>query len=81
MSYAAICDIVKHIHVYRQPSPLENDLRNRKTGEKVNRISKQQVIGIEPPEEIFGAFAGNEYLFILTERNIHAIQMKATEIT
>lgn len=81
MSYVAICDSLKHVYIYRQPHEIGTDLRNRKTGQIVNHISKQQVVALDPPVEIFGATTTNEFLFILTAQNIHAIRVKeATEV-
>jgi hypothetical protein len=46
LSYVAICDRSRHVYVYRQPADMADgcDLRNRKTGQSVKQISKQQVI-------------------------------------
>jgi hypothetical protein len=74
-----ICDDVKHIYVYRQPAQLENDLRNRKTGTHVSHIARQQVIALEPPLEVMGAYAGNEFLFVLTPKNLHLIRVRLAE--
>jgi len=75
-SYAVICDDVKHVYVYRQAIPIENDLRNRKTGTQVSHIAKQQVIALEPPLDVMGAYAGPEFLFVLTPKNLHLIRVK-----
>lgn len=75
-SYAAICDAMKHIHIYRQPESLENQLRNRKSGRQVSHVSSQQLIAVDPPVEILGAHASPEYLFVLTANHLHAYRMK-----
>lgn len=79
MSYVAICDVKKHIYVYRQPSKIESCLRNRKTGEQVTHVAKQLVISLDPPQDILGAYATPSYLYILTPENFHAIRVLAEE--
>jgi len=75
MSFAAICDSKKHIYIYRQPASIDSELRNRKTGRQVAQVAKQQVISIDPPLEIMGAHATNNYIFVLTMENIHVIKI------
>ncbi len=45
LSYVAICDRTRHVYIYRQPSAISDgcDLRNRRSGQRVKQISKQQV--------------------------------------
>jgi len=79
-SYVAICDSAKHVHVYRQPAEIENDLRNRKTGERISHVAKQHVVTIESGLDILGAYAANDFMLILTSKNLIAVQMGASEI-
>jgi hypothetical protein len=44
----------------------------------VSHIAKQQVIALDPPLELMGAYAGNEFLFVVTTKNLHVIRMKET---
>lgn len=76
LSYLAICDALKHVYIYRQPNEVGSDLRNRKTGQVVSHISKQHVVSIDPPVDILGVHATNDFLFVLTAQNIHAIRVK-----
>lgn len=78
-SYAVICDDVKHIYVYRQPEQLDNDLRNRKTGKQVSHVARQQVIALDPPLDVMGAHTGNDFLYVLTPKNLHLVRMRAPE--
>lgn len=79
MSYVAICDVKKHIYVYRQPAKIESCLRNRRTGEQVTHVAKQLVISLDPPQDILGAYATPSYLYVLTPENFHAIRVLAEE--
>jgi hypothetical protein len=74
-SYSAICDDSRHIYVYRQPKPIENELRNRKTGVKVAGVAVQQVVTLDNTEEILGMQATPTILFLVTR---HAIYRLAT---
>ena len=77
LSYVAICDRSRHIYVYRQPTALADgcDLRNRKSGQRVKQISKQQVITIDDgPEEVQGAVATEAALFLLTTSRLVVAQ-------
>lgn len=75
----AICDVKKHIYVYRQPTKIESCLRNRRTGEHVTHVAKQLVISLDPPQDILGAYATPSYLYVLTPQNFHAIRILAEE--
>ncbi|XP_035702684.1 nudC domain-containing protein 1 isoform X2 [Folsomia candida] len=76
LSYLAICDASKHVYIYRQPHEIGSDLRNRKTGQIISHVSKQHVVSLEPPLEILGAHATDDFLFVLTTQNVHAIRVK-----
>ncbi len=76
LSYLGICDASKHVYIYRQPHDIGTDLRNRKTGEIVSHISKQHVVSLDPPLDILGVHPTNDFLFVLTSKNIHAIRIK-----
>lgn len=75
-SYAAVCDCTRHTYIYRQPAAINTPLRNRKTGRQVMAIAKQQVLSLEGAEEILGVQATNKFLFILTPRRLHAVNME-----
>ena len=48
---------------------------NRKSGQKVRAVSKQQVVALEGTDEIMGALALNQELVIATQRNVVVIQI------
>jgi len=70
--YSVICDSSRHVYLYRQPEALaaEMGLRNRKSGEKVEKVAKQQVITLESSGEILGLVAGENSVFVLTGTTI-----------
>lgn len=67
LSYVAICDATRHIYLYRQPRDVDGSLRNRRTGQKVSQTAQQQLISLPDSVEVLGAFAGNHFLFVLTD--------------
>jgi len=75
-SYWCIADSSRHIYLYRQPMPLaaEVGLRNRRSGERVERVARQQVITLQDsPTEILGLAAGDRNLFVLTADTLHVV--------
>merc|ERR1712226_315745 len=72
VNYAALVDRSRHVYVYLQPQTLDEgmEVRNRKTGKRVAAIAKQKVITLEDNDEILGAAATAQKLFILTNRFI-----------
>lgn len=77
MSYVALVDRIRHVYIYRQPAAIaaECDLRNRKSGQKVSQIAKQQVITLDNTDEIVGALATSRTLVILTTSSLHCIRI------
>jgi len=43
MSFVAVADCTRHLYVYHRPKPVETSLHNRKTGQKVGAVARQQV--------------------------------------
>ncbi len=77
-SYAAIIDRTRHVYIYRKPEPISTgcELRNRKSGQQVQKVAKQQVITLEPSNEaVLGAVATNKTLFVVTASNLNAIKI------
>ena len=71
MSYAAVADLNRHIFVYRQVSCSGGThLRNRKSGQSVDKVAKQQVITLESTDDIVGAAATNSTLYVLTSKAV-----------
>lgn len=67
MSYVAICDSSRHVYLYRQPSAVGGELRNRTTGRRVAQIAKQHLVQLESDSHILGCNATSNHLCILTE--------------
>jgi len=74
MSYAAVADLNRHIFVYRQVATATH-LRNRKSGQNVDKVAKQQVITLESTDEIVGAAATNSTLFVLTNKSVYTTRI------
>jgi len=66
--FSVICDSSRHLYLYRQPEALaaELGLRNRKSGERVERVARQQVITLEPTEEVLGLVAEEKVIYVLS---------------
>ncbi|OWF48809.1 nudC domain-containing protein 1-like isoform X2 [Mizuhopecten yessoensis] len=69
--YVAVCDCVRHVYVYRQPTPITSPVRNRKTGQKVNAVAKQQLVSLESVDNILGIQATDEKLFMITRNMVY----------
>lgn len=79
-SYVAIVDCVRHVFIYRQPAAIISPLRNRKTGETVGAIAKQQVVSLESDGHILGVQAGDRRIFILSGKTIYAIRVNDEQV-
>lgn len=75
-SYAALCECLRRVFIYRQPTPMSTVLYNRKEGRQVGQVAKQQVASLETNEPILGFQATNERLFVLTTKNLFLIKVK-----
>ncbi|XP_043921692.1 nudC domain-containing protein 1 [Protopterus annectens] len=74
-SYAAVCECLRRVFIYRQPSSLTTVLYNRKEGRHVGQVAKQQVASLETSDPILGFRATNERLFVLTAKNLFVIKV------
>ncbi|KAK3085443.1 hypothetical protein FSP39_003362 [Pinctada imbricata] len=72
-SYVAICDAVRHCYIYRQPTAVLSPVRNRKTGQQINTVAKQQVVSLESADSAVGLHATHTKLFILTTSKLYAV--------
>ena len=74
-NYSVICDNIRHLYLYRQPESLaaETELRNRRSGQRVQKIAKQQVITLDSVSEILGLVATEANLFVLTQDKLFYI--------
>ena len=73
--FSVICDSSRHLYLYRQPEALAEELglRNRKSGERVERVARQQVITLEPTEEVLGLVAKEEVIHVLTATSLNSL--------
>uniref|UniRef100_A0A8C3RWV1 NudC domain-containing protein 1 n=1 Tax=Chelydra serpentina TaxID=8475 RepID=A0A8C3RWV1_CHESE len=74
-SYAAICECLRRVFIYRQPTPLSTVLHNRKEGRQVGQVAKQLVATLEASDPILGFQATNERLFVLTTKSLFLIKV------
>lgn len=79
-SYAALCDCVRHIYIYRQPEGTLSAVKNRKTGQVVTEVSKQQLVSLDCQDPILGMQTTNERIFILTSQRLYVIKVKSNTI-
>ena len=70
-SYVAIADTDRHVYVYRQPSPVDTDLRNRKTGRRTQQKSIQQLVSLDNSDTIHGLATTRNTVYVLTKSNIY----------
>ncbi|XP_008298036.1 nudC domain-containing protein 1 [Stegastes partitus] len=74
-SYASLCECLRRAFIYRQPSPVETVLFNRKQGRQVGQVAKQQVASLDSDKPILGFRATNERLYILTSSNLFVLKV------
>ena len=76
-NYSVICDNRKHIYLYRQPESLaaETELRNRKSGQRIEKVARQQVITLDSSDEIMGLVAMELSLYVLTKTCLYTVQI------
>ncbi|MEQ2176678.1 NudC domain-containing protein 1, partial [Goodea atripinnis] len=75
-SYATLCECLRRVFIYCQPSPVETILFNRKQGRQVGQVAKQQVASLDCDKPILGFRASNERLFILTSSTLFVLKVK-----
>ncbi|XP_067888689.1 nudC domain-containing protein 1 isoform X1 [Heterodontus francisci] len=76
-SYAALCECFRRVFIYRQPTPVQTVLYNRKEARRVGQVAKQQVASLETNDPVLGFQATNERLFVLTRKNLFVIKVNA----
>ncbi|XP_056598039.1 nudC domain-containing protein 1 [Triplophysa dalaica] len=74
-SYAALGECLRRVFIYRQPSPVDTVLFNRKQGRQVGQVAKQQVANLDTNNPVLGFRASNERLFILTANNMFVLKV------
>ena len=75
--YSVISDNARHLYIYRQPQSLaaETELRNRRSGERVSKVAKQQVITLDSQGDILGLVALPASLVVLTQDKLFTCQL------
>lgn len=76
-SYAALCECLRRVFIYRQPTPLSTVLYNRKEGRQVGQVAKQLVATLEANDPILGFQATSERLFVLTTKTLFLIKVSS----
>ncbi|PKU49540.1 hypothetical protein llap_93 [Limosa lapponica baueri] len=76
-SYAALCECLRRVFIYRQPTPLSTVLYNRKEGRQVGQVAKQLVTTLEASDPILGFQATSERLFVLTTKTLFLIKVNS----
>uniref|UniRef100_A0A3P9PHS4 NudC domain-containing protein 1 n=1 Tax=Poecilia reticulata TaxID=8081 RepID=A0A3P9PHS4_POERE len=74
-SFAALCECLRRVFLYRQPSPVETVLFNRKQGRQVGQVAKQQVSSLDSDTAVLGFRASNERLFVLTSSRLFVLKV------
>nr|XP_056710234.1 nudC domain-containing protein 1 [Euleptes europaea] len=74
-SYSALCECLRRVFIYRQPTPLSTVLYNRKEGRQVGQVAKQLVATLESHDPVLGFQATNERLFVLTTKILFIIKV------
>ena len=75
--YSVISDSSRHLYLYRQPESLaaETELRNRKSGQRVEKVARQQVVTLDTSSDILGLVAREMVVQVLTQDKVHTIQI------
>ncbi|GFR94568.1 NudC domain-containing protein 1 [Elysia marginata] len=80
MSVAVIADAQRHIYLYRQNVSVLSPVRNRKTGQQITTVAKQQVLALDcQPDIILGLAVTNTKIFVATDQKIFVYVIKADE--
>lgn len=74
-SYATLGECLRRVFIYRQPSPIDTVLFNRKQGRQVGQVAKQQVASLDSNDPVLGFRATNERLFVLTSNNLFVLKI------
>ncbi|XP_004928707.1 nudC domain-containing protein 1 [Bombyx mandarina] len=76
-SYSVVCESERHIFIYRSTGNQDSQLRKRTGGMmKAIKVGQQNLFNIDKYGEVLGINATNEYLFILTEKTLVAIEVQ-----
>jgi hypothetical protein len=75
MSYVAVFETSRHIHIYRQPVPIATELRNRRTGQHMAHVAKQQLVNLDSMSEVLGVHTSCHMLYVLTVDTLYALRV------
>jgi hypothetical protein len=75
MSYVAVCEASHHIYIYRQPVAIATELRNRRTGQHMAHIAKQQLVNLDSMSQVLGVHASCHMLYVLTVDTLYALHI------
>ncbi|XP_063042057.1 nudC domain-containing protein 1 [Engraulis encrasicolus] len=74
-SFAALGECLRRVFLYRQPSPVDTVLFNRKEGRQVGQVAKQQVASLDTGEVTLGFRASRERLYVLTSGHLFVLKI------
>ncbi|XP_041933032.1 nudC domain-containing protein 1 [Alosa sapidissima] len=74
-SFAALGECLRRVFLYRQPSPVDTVLFNRKQGRQVGQVAKQQVASLDTNQPMLGFRASKERLYVLTSNNLFVLKI------
>ena len=74
-SFAALGECLRRVFLYRQPSPVDTVLFNRKEGRQVGQVAKQQVASLDTNEPMLGFRASRERLYVLTSSSLFVLKI------
>ncbi|XP_077447336.1 nudC domain-containing protein 1 isoform X1 [Stigmatopora argus] len=74
-SYASLCECLRRAFIYRQPSPVDGALFNRKQGRQVREVAQQQVANLDSDGAVLGFGASDQRLFALTSANLFVLKV------
>ncbi|KAK3772897.1 hypothetical protein RRG08_024082 [Elysia crispata] len=80
MSVAVVADAQRHVYLYRQNVSVLSPVRNRKTGQQITSVAKQQVLALDcQPDIILGLAVTNSKIFVATDQKVFVYVIKADE--
>ncbi|KAG6457747.1 nudC domain-containing protein 1 [Manduca sexta] len=76
-TYSVVCESSRHIFIYQSATDQDCQLRKRTAGVmKPIKVGQQHVFNIDKYGEVLGINATNDFLFVLTETQLLAIQVQ-----
>ena len=74
--FVAIADGLRHVYIYRQPVSIKSgEIRNRRTGQEIQKVAKQHVVNLTDCHYIIGIRALRDNIFVLSENKIFLIKL------